>query len=209
MAFISCGCRIFCCNIKAYSISSGDEGNRDGEKMLLGNSLEALEVIEIPGMIFGVANFRGFNGQVLQGLPEIKASGPLLVLSFPSFSPSGQQQEKPRLQTFVVAEDVFYVFSTILPGLTFWPSFSLPLNVTVLLTIAVKMAVSLASPVCCCLKFLCIMTLFVPLISAGDAHLLALYQWINFISSAEGGGETKFLPPLLISNKKTAVFLSS
>lgn len=27
MAFTSCGCRVFCCNIKACSISSGDEGN--------------------------------------------------------------------------------------------------------------------------------------------------------------------------------------
>jgi len=54
MAFISCGCGIFCCNIKAYSISSWDE--EDGEKALQGNSLEALEVIEIQGLIFGATN---------------------------------------------------------------------------------------------------------------------------------------------------------
>lgn len=170
MAFISCGSRIFCCNIKSYSMSSGDEWNWDGDKTLQGNSLEALEVIEIPGMIFGAT---GFYWQFLQGLPKIKASRSCLPWVFHP-SPHQYSSRRSFVCRHLLWQRVFYVFSTSLPALTFWPFFSLPLNVTILSTIAVKMAVSLASPVCSCLIFLCIMTLFVPLISAGDAHLLAL-----------------------------------
>lgn len=138
MAFVSRGCRIFSCNIKAETMSPGDEGNRDREEAWQGNGWEALEGTDMPHRPFSATNLPWLQLASPAGFwLRARLQDSLLALSFASFSPLGQQQEKPHLETFVVTEDIYYVFSASLPGLTFWPPFSLPLNGTILLTIAV------------------------------------------------------------------------
>lgn len=151
MAFFTYSCRIFCCNIKTYSISSGDEAKCDGEKTLQGKSLEALQVIEIPGLTFGVANLCWL--QMTSPTWDQDISRTPTCPEFPTVLPMRTAAGEASLADISCGRGHFLCFLYQSAWLNLWTILQLSLNVTILSTTAVKMAVSLASSVCCCLKF--------------------------------------------------------
>lgn len=151
MAFFTYSCRIFCCNIKAYSISSGDEGKWDGEKTLQGKSLEALEIIEIPGLTVGTTNLCWL--QMTSPTWDQDISRTPTCPEFPTLLPTRTAAGEAPSADISCGRGHFLCFLYQPAWLNLLTILQLPLNVTILSMTAVKMAVSLASSVCCCLKF--------------------------------------------------------
>lgn len=151
MAFFTYSCRIFCCNIKEYSIASGDEGKWDGEKALQGKSLDALEIIEIPGLTFGTANLCWL--QMTSPIWDQDISRTPTCPEFPTLLPMRTAAAEAPSSDISCGRGRFLCFLYQPAWLNLLTILQLPLNVTILSTTAVKMAVSLASSVFCCLKF--------------------------------------------------------
>lgn len=151
MAFFTYSCRILCYNIKTYSISSGDEGIWDGEKTLQGKSLEALEIVEILSLTFDATSLYWLQMTSLTWDQDISRTP--TCPEFPTLLPMRTAAGEDPSADISCGRGRFLCFLCQPAWLNLLTILQLPLNVTILSTTAVKMAVSLASSVCCYLKF--------------------------------------------------------